>query len=270
MLMAGAAGVGLASTVNAGLLTTVEAFAASNAGDIIAPGGKSVAVAAVGDTITFRVFAQVTGANASVADDGLILMAGSFKSSTGGMLGNLSATRQANTGSTAGLGFTGTGGNNGTIIDLDADTDSDVGSNDPTSSDGFFNARANVAPNPAFQGDNTATDPGYGGTNDPFGNRLLVGTLKFVVTSTGTTTVNFFKREASSGGALWAEDSVPVTDSDGNTTFTGTHSYDPQNPTQWTVANGVVLNLGGGATPEPASLGLLGMAGLGLLSRRRK
>src|SRR4051812_27460315 len=85
MLLAGAAVSGLGvSVTNAGLLVDVRAFQKNG---VAVANPKSVAVN-VGDTVTYRVFADVTGNNANLPDC-LQSLAGSFLS-TGGIKGTLS------------------------------------------------------------------------------------------------------------------------------------------------------------------------------------
>jgi hypothetical protein len=83
-----------------------------------------------------------------------------------------------------------------------------------------------------------------------------VGTLRFTVTgSGGVTNVNFIRRPFDDPGAnLWFEDG------------SATGKF-PGAAGGGTMLNGadVVIQI-----PEPASIGLLGIAGLGLLARRKK
>ncbi len=287
MLVAGAAGVGLARTAPAALNVTLEAAAIQGSAlTTIVPltNGKSVVAGAVGDTIVFRLWGTISAGDANAANDGILAVAGSFKSNTGtgssaasgGVKGNLSSFRTPNTATNtngvqgvAGMGFTGTGGSQGVAADLDNDGDLDVGSDNPNDASAtFFADRANVAPFPNFAGNN----PDAGNTN-PFAPRILLGTLKMVITSiTGAdATVNFFKREVNSGGASWFEDAVTQFDSDSNVTgYSNAVNYDPANPSTWTVGANVVITGVGGAVPEPTTLGFASLAGLGLLARRRK
>lgn len=127
--------------------------------------------------------------------------------------------------------FLGTGGSNGLAQDLDADGDLDVGSNTPSASANFFSPRATGAPTPVF------------------GPQVLVGTATFTVSAAGLTetSVNFRPRVASTAGS-WFEDGSQITSS----AFTA----------------GAPVSVAAGI-PEPTSLALVGLAGLGMLARRR-
>jgi hypothetical protein len=87
---------------------------------------------------------------------------------------------------------------------------------------------------------------------DPTTSELRIGTIRFIVTNaSGTTAINFFPRPTTdAGSALWFEDGVAT----GKTPGTGAY----------TIGAPVIV-------PEPASaVGALGIAGLGLLARRRQ
>jgi hypothetical protein len=80
--------------------------------------------------------------------------------------------------------------------------------------------------------------------------QLQIGTIRFVVTGAGAASdINFVKRIGGDPGLLWFEDGV-------QTGFLGQTGF----------SIGAPVNV---VVPEPASLGLLGVAGLGLLARRR-
>jgi hypothetical protein len=128
-----------------------------------------------------------------------------------------------------------------TLVDLDADTDIDVGSNNNGSSAGFF----------AFRSDAIT-----------LGNSFTVGTVTFSVPLNavpGSTGTAVWERRVAgttgSGSAVWRE---------GTSVFSGS-----------TTAAELYLNGDGvtyeiAAVPEPTSLALAGMTGLGLLARRRR
>jgi hypothetical protein len=260
MLLSGAAVAGLgASAAQAALFLELRAASVDAAHQtfvVFTAGGKNFSLlpGAVGATLTMNIIAKSSGQDGNQGNDGLLSLAGSFLSTRAGTSprGNLAASRQVSiTGLNQTSGFNGAGGQNGTVTDLNGDGDLDVGSNVDTDSAGFFAARATSAPDPVF------------GTAPPF--ELQVGTVRYVVTDTGATpgptTINFRKREAF-GAASWYEDSVQNPD-DG--TWSGAHTYnsDPN----WTI--GAPVNVFG-QIPEPATLGLASLAGLGLLARRRK
>jgi hypothetical protein len=131
--------------------------------------------------------------------------------------------------------FTQSGYTNGSQTDFDSDGDLDVGSTGTTATSKMA-GRAN----PAASG-----TPLNGDTSE-----IQIATLTFTVTGgSGSAVVNFIPR-SNSTGANWNEDGVA--------TF--------KNPTTSTFGTTAGVTV---VAPEPASIGLLGIAGLGLLARRR-
>src|SRR5207248_11388627 len=123
-------------------------------------------------------------------DEGLQEVTGSLLSTNvngGAALGTLSAT--------AAGPFDGTGSQGGAHRDLDGDTDSDVGTNDPAETDALFAVRS---------GGVTTT----GGTVSGATKSFLIGTATFKVTSlkTGGTTNLVFRPGQYSLAAIWRED----------------------------------------------------------------
>jgi len=265
MLLAGAAVSGLGVSVsNAGLLVDVRAVRL-NGVNLSAAQAKSVSVA-LGDTVSFRVFADVTGSNAAKAQ-ALQSLSGSFLS-TGALKGNmiLAAGGQQKP-------FNSSGSSVGQLTDLDGDGDLDIGSNTPSDPAGFWAIRSANLTGPRSTDDAGGTVFGSfpptaiaGGTE-----YTLVDNLRFIVTNaTSQTLVNFRNRVSNTGG-LWVENATETSTDNldgttaygysGGTTFTDTSNV-PSGP-------GVLLT-SGGSVPEPTSLGLAALAGLGMLARRRK
>ena len=276
ILAAAAASVGLAGfatqKANASLLIDVRAIGISGGGSLNT--GKSV-TAVTGTTVTMGVYARIAGTNAvqnigdldgngdandTTNDDSLNIVTGSF-SSSGPLLGNLSANAagQGVSYNTRVPPFNGSGSVNGIGSDFDTDGDLDIGAigTDPTN---MFVARAPATTFAALQNGNAKTylSGGVFTANsdetiiDPTTSELRIGTLRFVVTGAGgTANVNFVPRPTTdAGSALWFEDGVAT----GKTPGAGSYLL------------GAPVNV---AIPEPATLGLLGIASLGLLARRR-
>jgi hypothetical protein len=291
LVAAAVAGLGLASfaaqQADAALVVDLRALSATN-GTVIDAGNVQLTGVAPA-TVTFAVFAKVNGANSVLLqrdwddddfdgnsltgtpdvqhpDDMLQIVSGSVLSSNGGLLGNVVAG--------AGFGpaapFTASGAASGTSQDIDGDGDNDLGSAGATST-GKFTVRSgsptvaatviaggapvplgtsNADPEPARTRLASGEGPGT-----PEDSEFRIGTLRFIVSAaqigTGSnTTLSFVPRpDPIAGAATWFEDDVAKAAGPG-------------------FLAGAGINVS--VIPEPASLGLLGMAGLGLLARRRK
>jgi hypothetical protein len=230
---------------------------------------KSVSGVANGTTVTMQIWAQVTG-SAGNSTPGLAQTlqsaGGSILSSNGGLLGNLSVPGGVTTGITA--PFRANSSSAGFVTDLDGDGDLDVGSNNTGDAENFFSARSAKLLGPRSNDDGTT--PGLVVNTIPGGWEYLLSLSRFVVTNNaGSTNVNFRPNQASFG-AVWAENAAEQFNTDGD--FSGYAGGQTFGPSNGTYTNGSAINIAGaaGTTPEPASLGLIGVAGLGLLARRRK
>jgi hypothetical protein len=230
----------------------------ASAGQSISADGKTVTGATVGTKINYRVTGQIVfagdvdpddGAGGNIQDDLIQSVEGVIASNSGSVV-QVNLTHAVST--TANTRFNATGSANGTPTNLGGDTDIDIGpSLTPTNgSSGNINYRNNGA-------DGTDT----------------VANLNFLNSASSTTTAGLSTitvLDSSGGDALinWITSAV----------------FGVGGQPQWTE-NGVVKNqvngdtieigapiriLGtGGAVPEPASLGLLGLGAVGLLRRRR-
>jgi hypothetical protein len=165
----------------------------------LAGGGQNVTVTNVGQQIDFEVWVNVTGANASGSDEGLQIAIGSLLSSNisgGAALGTTELQRATP--------FNALGSSDGSQVDLDNDTDLDVGSNNNDDPTGQFAARS---------GGMTTNGTISGGTNS-----FLIATGTFTVTSllTGTQTNLTFRPRTGQFGFVMKIDGVPKDGSAGN------------------------------------------------------
>jgi hypothetical protein len=154
-------------------------------------GGKTANVSSVGQTVNIDVWAVVTGANSSGADDGFQDLSASFISThltTTSVKGDLSAANVAP--------FNATGADPGTQADLNGDGSLDVGGTDPTLATGWFFARA---------GSMQTTGGVIAGASQSF----KIGSLSFKTTALGSgeTDVNFVPRDPRTS-AVWREDGL--------------------------------------------------------------
>jgi hypothetical protein len=307
LLAAAVASVGLAgfgaSQSHGSLVVDLRATGVTGTGSTVLAGGKSVIASSVGQTVTMGLFARVSGTNGvqynfdanagktdingdplpfdngTANDDTINSLVGSFlsKDNTGGastgypgaLRGNMALApgpySPANQigGSLPSSPFNSGGQQNGLASDWDSDGDIDIGATgtDPTN---LFAARAANPTSAAFapgNGKGWAQGTSYGANPaetliDANTGELRLGILRFIITAVGGTTgINFIPRDPGAdpaGIALWFEDGSSTGKTPGNASFT--------------VTSDVLVNL----VPEPASAGLLGLASLGLLARRRK
>lgn len=224
---------GGASTAEAGLVVQVEATGGS--AGVTLTDSRNVSVSQVGDVVSLAVFAQISGTN-GVNDETAKFQFGSF-ASAGATLGNMAGGVVSP--------FDGTSFQNGSVQDIDSDGDLDLGSAGSTGGGKFFARSLSPTALDVVVDANTA--------------KVQIGQLTFTVTAlgAGVTDVNFIPRTDATGGnlaaaALWSQDSEFI-------------SY---NPTTGTFAAGAPVHIT--AVPEPATLGLLSLASVGLLKRRRR
>jgi hypothetical protein len=96
-----------------------------------------------------------------------------------------------------------------------------------------------------------------------------------VGTFSGSASNNGVNLNSSTGLITWSPQGIQAAGGLSTTTFT-TDNSDPIgaliSPTASTTVNGTVATVGGGAVPEPATFGLMGIAllGLGVVARKRK
>jgi len=264
--------VGLASSsANASLLVDLRAATVTGGGSVVAgSNGKSVTGVQPGSVVTMDLFARITGANTTQAigdngdgtfstqnDDSLQILVGSFKSSAGGLKGDIAKLTSTTQNPQV---WNGAGSSAGTQLDADADTDLDIGQYNSTDSATMWIGRSADKTGVLYDGAGGKLYSSNGSNNaknsiiSPSTSELYMGSIKFTVASGGPSSdVNFVLRPQSSGtAALWFEDGSAA-------------GKDPYTPGAYST--GTPVNIA--AVPEPASIGLLGIASVGLLARRR-
>jgi len=299
---------GLTQQADASLVIDVRATGISHDGGVSvqAVADPKNLVVSQNDIVYLGVVARISGANATQVnanndgtvpvdtrnDDSAQIVTGSFRS-IGLLKGNYDPTNTGPAGATGvpsdpnefkgpapvAVGpFGGAGSNSGATSDFDGDGDLDIGSTgtDPTpmwsgrSSGQTYTLVSKKNPGPVTAlgwwtanttGGGTAFAPDGGGPNsgkpqtaliDATTSEQLLAEFAWVVTgSSGVAALNFVPRPANdAGAATWFEDGSPTAKNPGTGSFTA----------------GTPVNV---AVPEPTALGLLGIAGLGLLARRR-
>jgi hypothetical protein len=199
-----------------------------SAGGIVV-NSKEVAFAAIGGQITFGAFAVMSGTN-GMNDEQVQQVHGSIASGIGGLLGNFAGDRSDP--------FKASGSQQGSVQDMDGDTDLDIGSSGSAVA-GKFVARSGIP--------TSGTTIINANTSE-----VQVGQFTFTYTGgSGTTSFNFIPRTTNSGapifsGAVWFEDGSA------------------KGPTTASYSAGAPVNV---VIPEPSAAAI---AGLGLLSALRR
>jgi len=278
VLAAAAASVGLAgfaSQAHAGLVIDVRAIGITGSGTQGTVNGPKSVQAALGATVTMGIYARLSGTNATQIigdqdgnadaddtsnDDTLQTMVGSFQS-VGPLTGNMGNAQGPNTlYRISSPPFIGPALQNGTFQDWDSDGDLDVGANGTDSAPMWVGRTAAVATAMLQNGTTKGFFSGGSFTAqpedtiiDPTTQELRVGTLRFIVTNQGLQSlVNFVPRPTTdAGSALWFEDGAATGKTPGSSPYS--------------IGAPVTVT----PVPEPVAIGMLGIAGLGLLARRR-
>jgi hypothetical protein len=235
MLLSGAAAAAITtSAAQAIFVFDVRATGATGTGNTVV-NTKSVLLTGPG-TVSFNLVGVIQPAtdDGNPNNEANKIMIGSFLTTGDSVKGNLAATVSA--------AFQNLGFSTGTIQDLDGDGDLDIGSNNSANASDYWAVRT--------------TDV----SNGIPGQEAILGTMTLTVGAGGITPgadtlLNFRKKTgAANSVGSWNENGVTVLSNSSN------------------VTNGpdVHLTPAGGAVPEPTSIGLMGLAGLGMLARRRK
>jgi hypothetical protein len=241
----------------------------------LAGGGTSVPVPVAGQTYTLELWGQVTGADTSGSNERLKHNYVTVASSGGNALAGVTwapGTVQFDpeTGDpldSALYGkFAGAGSRQGASTDVNSDGVADWGSGASNLTDtNYMLARSDAVPGQNRVGLTIGTD--YNALNAPAGTEFKIAVWKLTMPGSigaGSTTFRAVQPAALVNGGTGAEYATYVLDGAATTT-----SVNPANVgNTYTTDGGVTFGVGG-VVPEPASLGLLGAAAVGLFGRRR-
>lgn len=241
------------SLIGGAAIAAMAMFQPAQAGviiDIRVVGGDTAnhKVVTAGEVVTLEVHALVTGAVGNAGSDGIQIVAGGFKS-TGSLLGAINPAGDAITfapeNGAIGVGINGfnaSGARVGTKVDLDSDTDLDLGK------------LGTVGTTASAQRAGAMVSSGTGVTAITDGVDVTFGKITFTVPAVPVGTETSITWGYASTGNMF------TFQKDGATLNVSPTS----NFSELGTPIGAVLSI-----PEPTSLSLLGLGALGLIRRRR-
>jgi hypothetical protein len=206
---------------------------------VAADSRENVVIAPVaGTVVSFEVVAAVTGTD-GLDNEGFQSFIASFRTPTGGLLGDLATQVVAP--------FNGSGSANGTQLDPDADTDFDIGPNaNSGTAGGYFNPRS---------AEYTRSGTRVGTDTEEF----VLGTGTWTMKeSTGSETFIDFIRRRNPGNPGSNNTAYSQWQEDGSGTSSVRNGASPYS------VDGLQI-----VVPEPSGIALAGLASIGLLGRRR-
>jgi len=280
-VLAGAAAAGLAAAAQASLTYDLQATAIKKAGttSVVTVSDPKNITAAVGDIVRLRLFGIVTGTDAGKPQtlqsaSGSLVSGAAVGLTHGDWKNTRVSSNVTNTGTASHISnpWKGTSSSAGLSQDLDGDGDADLGSNNDAAADNFIAYRSNNLEGPKSNSPQGASDfdvaPTTTGNSTKY---VLSGQVDWVVTGAGLPTALNWRIRAGQS-AVWFEDATETAtdispDQDG-TAFQYTYSGGTTGTVQ--LVGTPVLVSTGGSVPEPTMLGAVGLAGLGMLARRRK
>jgi hypothetical protein len=276
--LAFAAGLGLAtlaSSAQAALITfDLRATSTASTGAVITAGGKAVSFAATGGTnkVSVDVYATIQNTDGNPSNEGFQLLHTGYKSTeaANGSMGNFTTiirNSAATSNSTS---------QNGAAANLDGNPDNEFGGTDGNVGTGWNIDSAETYGAMYFEaggGGGPLGQPEFGTDNGNGTVSFRIARLTWVPSTAGPTPTNldFLLRNFTAGTEIQQKTIVFYTDAPQTGTDTNgfpLYTATALKPNDANIAFGTPVAIT--VTPEPASLGLLGLGAMGLLARRRR